>query len=77
VRFTQKANAVYAFVLGQPKTSTVTIRDLTLKPGATITLLGASGNLAWTQKAADLQLDLPPTLPGNYAYALKIVGGVE
>ena len=31
VRFTQKDGAVYAFLLGEPKGKTVTIRDLTVK----------------------------------------------
>lgn len=77
VRFTQKGDAVYAFLLGEPKATTVTIRDLPLKHGATVTLLGASGNLEWVQKAPDLQLDLPSSLSGHYAYTLKMTGALE
>jgi alpha-L-fucosidase len=77
VRFTQKGDAVYAFLLGKPNTSTITIRDLTLKPGSTVTLLGFTGNVNWTQKTSNLQLDLPPTLPGNYAYTLRIIGAMD
>ena len=39
-----------------------------------LTLLGAPGELAFTQDAAGLHLKLPATAPCRYAYALKIVG---
>jgi alpha-L-fucosidase len=77
VRFTQKDGAVYAFLLGEPQGKTATIREVALKPGATVTMLGANGTLAWKQKWDDVEVTLPESLPGKYAYALKIVGGVE
>jgi alpha-L-fucosidase len=77
VRFTQKNEAVYAFLLGEPKGKTTTIRAIALKPGATITMLGATGTLPWTQKRDDVEITVPDTLPGKYAYALKISGGAE
>jgi alpha-L-fucosidase len=77
VRFTQKNEAVYAFLLGEPKGKTTTIRAIALKPGATITMLGATGTLSWTQKRDDVEITVPDTLPGKYAYALKISGGAE
>jgi alpha-L-fucosidase len=77
VKFTQKNGAVYAFLLGEPKGKTATIRAITLKPGATITMLGATGTLPWKQKPDDVDITVPDTLPGKYAYALKISGGVE
>jgi len=77
VRFTQKNEAVYAFLLGDPKGKTTTIRAIALKPGATITMLGATGTLSWTQKRDDVEITVPDTLPGKYAYALKISGGAE
>jgi alpha-L-fucosidase len=77
VRFTQKNGAIYAFLLGEPKGKTATIRVIALKPGATITMLGVTGTLPWQQKRDDVEVTLPDTLPGKYAYALKISGGVE
>lgn len=74
VRFTQKGDARYAFLLGAPKASSLTIKDLTFSSSATVALLGARGTLAWTQRGNDLQLQLPSSLPGNYAYVLKITG---
>jgi alpha-L-fucosidase len=77
VRFAQKNGAVYAFLLGEPQGKTATMRGIALKPGATITMLGATGTLPWKQKRDDVEITLPDTLPGKYAYALKISGGAE
>jgi alpha-L-fucosidase len=77
VRFTQKNGALYAFLLGEPKDNTATIRAITLKDGATITMLGATETLPWKQKRDDVEVTLPAALPGHYAYTLKISGGAE
>jgi len=86
VRFTQKDGAVYAFVLGEPKGRTVTIRDLRLKSGAEVTVLEGAGmtlrgsgqeaSATWRQEGADVVITLPEGLAGKYAYGLKIVGDV-
>jgi alpha-L-fucosidase len=77
VRFTQKDGAVYAFLLGEPNGKSATIRGIALKPGATATLLGSNRTLEWKQNVDSVEFTLPDSLPGKYAYALKIVGGVE
>lgn len=74
IRFTAKDDAVYAFVLGEPKGHTVTIRDLQMKDGAAVTVLGESGELRWKQVGADVQVTLPGKLAGKYAYGVKMVG---
>jgi alpha-L-fucosidase len=74
VRFTQKNGALYAFILGEPKTTSVTIKDLKLKDGAAVSLLGASGALTWKQTADGVAVDLPKNLPAKYAIGLKIDG---
>jgi alpha-L-fucosidase len=74
VRFTQKDGAVYAFLLGEPKGKTMTLRDVTLKAGTPVTMLGTTGNLRWTQKGNDVQVELPTSLPGKYADGLKMAG---
>jgi alpha-L-fucosidase len=74
VRFTQKDGAVYAFLLGEPKGKTLTLQDVTLKPGTPVTMLGSTGNLHWTQKGKDLEVDLQASLPGKYAYGVKMQG---
>ena len=77
VRFTQKDGALYAILLGKPKAATVTIRSLSPKSGIKISLLGAKGDLSWSQQGGDIKITLPPELPGNYAYVLKIAGPVS
>jgi alpha-L-fucosidase len=77
VRFTQKGGEVYAFLLGEPKGRSVTIRDLKMKSGAKMSLLGGRGELEWKQTGGDVGVELPGSLPGKYAYALRIAGTVE
>ena len=72
VRFTQKDSNVYATLLGQPKTSTVTIKSVTLKPGSKIMLLGEKSPLVWSQQGEDVKVTLPAKLAGNYAYVLRM-----
>ena len=74
VRFTQKDGVVYAFLLGEPKAKTVKIKELTARNGATITMLGMKTALQWKQEGPGVVVTLPETLPGKYAYALKMVG---
>lgn len=73
VRFTQKAGALYATLLGQPKTSSVAFQALSVSVDAKVSLLGQVKPLAWSQQGDDLNVTLPPTLPGHYAYVVKIL----
>ena len=77
VRFTQKDAVVYAFLLGQPNGKAVTIKDFHVKDGTRVNLLGQKDPLTWKQVTSDLQITLPPSLPGKYAYGLKLVGEVR
>jgi alpha-L-fucosidase len=77
VRFTQKGSSVYATLLGKPKANAVTIKSLSPKAGTKISLTGAPGSLDWTQQGDDIKISLPSTLPGEYAYVLKIAGPVS
>jgi alpha-L-fucosidase len=72
VRFTQKDSNVYATLLGQPKTSSVTIRSVTPKAGSKIMLLGEKSPLVWSQQGEDVKVTLPAKLAGNYAYVLRM-----
>jgi len=74
VRFTEKDSAVYATLLGQPKTSTITLKSLSPKTGSQIYLLGRSEALVWSQQGDGIKVTLPSTLPGRYAYVLKFAG---
>jgi alpha-L-fucosidase len=77
LRFTQKDSALYATLLGEPKTAAITLKSLAPKAGSQIYLLGDSNPLVWSQQGTDIKVDLPSTLPGRYAYVLKFVGPVS
>ena len=77
VRFTQKDASLYAILLGKPKATTLTIQSLSPKPGTKISLLGAKGELTWSQQGGDIKVSLPSALPGEYAYVLKIAGPIS
>ena len=77
VRFTQKDSSVFALLLGDVKTASVTLKSLTPAPGAKIYLLGNERPLSWSQEGADIKIGLPSPLTGKYAYALRFDGPVS
>jgi alpha-L-fucosidase len=74
VRFTQKETSVYATLLGSPKTGSITLKSLSPQTGSAIYLLGSDEPLSWSQQGEDIRVKLPSTLPGRYAYVLRITG---
>ena len=78
IRFTQKRNDLYAFILAWPEEGQVVIQSL--NAGSTvpaeqiqaIRLLGTPGELAWQQDDWGLHIHMPPQKPCDHAYALKI-----
>ncbi|MEN6575976.1 MAG: alpha-L-fucosidase [Phycisphaerales bacterium] len=80
IRFTTKGDdTLYAFVMGWPTESQVTIRSLARLPGVTgritgVSLLGCSDGLKWTHNADGLTIQLPDQKPCDYAAAFKIAG---
>jgi len=78
VRFTQKGADVYATLMGKPEGSAVTLKSLAPAAGTKVFLLGDDAKpLTWSQQGGDVRVDLPATLPGQYAYVLKIAGPVS
>jgi len=77
VRFTAAEGALYATFLGWPGKK-ATVRSLgsgSAVPSARIarvSLLGAAGELAWSQDETGLTVTMPPEPPCEHAYALKI-----
>jgi alpha-L-fucosidase len=77
VRFTTKGDALYAIVMGAPKT-TVSIKSLGTAaklldaPIGSITLLGSDEKLTWSQSADALKIDAPRTVPNETAAVFKI-----
>jgi alpha-L-fucosidase len=72
VRFTQKNTALYVTLMGDLKGSFVTVTSLKPKPGTKIQLLGYTKPLKWSQAGEDVKVSLPSSLPGKYAYVLRI-----
>jgi alpha-L-fucosidase len=73
VRFTAKGNSVYATVLGEPAGATLTLKSFTAKASSKLFLLGLAKQLSWSQHGDDTVIDLPSTLPGQYAYVIQMV----
>jgi alpha-L-fucosidase len=73
--FTQKENNLYAIV---PRYApTITIRDIKLKPGATVTIPGAARQPVWKQQGLQVVVDLSAFQPGDLPsciFTLKITG---
>jgi len=72
VRFTQKGDRVYATLFGKPPASKVLLKSVTAKAGSEVHLLGESKPVVWSQVGDDVEITLPASLPGNYAYVLEI-----
>jgi alpha-L-fucosidase len=78
IRFTRKANDLFAFLLAWPKEGQAVIKSL--KAGSSvpaekilaIRMLGTAGELAWRQDEQGLHVQLPAQRPCDYAYTLKI-----
>ena len=73
MRFTAKGDSVYATLLGKPSGATLTLKSVTPKASSKLFLLGLAKPLSWSQHGDDTVIDLPSTLPGQYAYVLKMV----
>jgi alpha-L-fucosidase len=71
VRFTHREGTLYALLLGRPSVSSVTLKDVTLPPGATARLLGG-GEVVALQKGTDLVLQFPSPLPDEPAHAVAL-----
>jgi alpha-L-fucosidase len=78
IRFTTRANKLYAVVLAWPQTGRVNIHSLAAgAPHAprnieSLRLLGSNSSLKWTQSAEGLTVELPPQKPCDYAFAVEI-----
>jgi alpha-L-fucosidase len=71
IRFTRANSSIYLTLLGEPKTGSITVKKLELKAGSPIYMLGENKPLQWVQRGEDVQVTLPSSLPGHYAYVLK------
>ena len=72
VRFTQKNSNLYATLMGKVEGPSVTLTSLKPGSGAKISLLGETQPLQWSQQGGDIKVMLPSSMPGKYAYVLRI-----
>ena len=77
LRFTAADDAIFVTLLGTPSESEIVIESLTAPAGASIQLLGQTGDLTFSQRGADLAVQLPQSLPVAHAHSLKISGAGE
>jgi alpha-L-fucosidase len=73
VRFTTKAGALYAFVMGWPERQAL-IPIAEAGKVRSVELLGHKGKLKFTQDSAAVKVELPAQKPSEYAVAFKILG---
>ena len=80
IRFTTKGETLYAIALGWPEDGKLLVKSLAKDADgagdaiATVGLLGYSGDLAWKQSPAGLEVTLPAQAISPYTAALKITG---
>lgn len=79
VRFTTKADTLYAFVMGWPeREANIPLLALggqwSVGKIRSVELLGHTGKLKFTQDANALKVPMPPERPSDHAITLKIVG---
>jgi alpha-L-fucosidase len=80
IRFTTKANTLYAIALAWPENGKLTVRSLAKGADVNIgviNLLGHEGTLGWKQTADVLEVALPAKQPCEYAFALKITDALK
>lgn len=72
IRYTVSTQALYLFLLGQPRAPLLSIPGLTLRPGSIVQQLGQARPLHWQQQGGNLQVTLPCPLPPEPAYVFAI-----
>jgi alpha-L-fucosidase len=83
-RFTQKGQTLYAIEMARPPDGQALIRSLGSKAMSPrlligrVELLGSSAKLDWRQTEDALEVKLPDSFPGKYAYVFRIqIGTAE
>ena len=72
LRFTQKDGHLYVTMMGKPLAKTILLHNLAAAPGSKMMLLGSDSPVEWTQKAADVEVTLPASMPGAYDWVLRM-----
>jgi alpha-L-fucosidase len=72
VRFTRKGSDLFVILLGKPTSSSITVKNVSVRPSSPAYLLGVKAPITWSQQGSDLKLNLPAALPGQYAYVVRV-----
>jgi alpha-L-fucosidase len=72
LRFTRKGSKLYAILLSRPASRKITLVNVAAQPGSRMHLLGSTEALQWSAKGSDLEVELPASLPGDYAFVLEM-----
>jgi alpha-L-fucosidase len=72
IRYTQKPDALYAFLLDKPQETQITIQSLKIRKNAKIKLLGQEKDLEWNQEGENLTILIPENIIEPSVYVFKI-----
>ena len=72
VRYTQKPEALYTFLLDKPQGDQITIQSLRIEKNSNIQLLGQEKNLDWNQEGENLSISIPKDLEDFPVFVFKI-----
>lgn len=72
IRFAQKSDHLFAFLLDKPQTSQVIIKDLKIPQNAQVKMLETDEIISWNQSGNDLSINLPDSQSWNSALGLDI-----
>ena len=72
IRFTAKKSDFYMILLEKPDISKIIINGFKGIDIKGISMLGIEAEIKWDKDDDSLFITLPPELPGNHAYALKL-----
>jgi len=77
IRYTQKGATLFAIVLGSPAADSINLKSLDATSAGTverIEMLANGAPLSFTRDANGLRIRLPQTMPGEHAFAFRILG---
>jgi alpha-L-fucosidase len=76
IRFTEKGNTIFAFVMGKPEIAVVNALGLwsPQNPGKIqrVQILGYEGDLQWAQDSASLRVKVPANVLSDIGFTLKV-----
>ena len=72
LRFTQKGDILYVFILQKPKRNKIVIQSLEINENSQIQVVGQKTNLDWMQIEKNLLIEIPEKLQDDNVNVLKI-----